>query len=59
MTIEPGTTMREWEKREQERRGTNAAEPLIEVGVQTTHEAALIAVLERIATALEKIASKP
>lgn len=51
MTIEPGTTMREWEKR---RRETNAVDPV----VPDTPDP-LITVLERIATALETIAKRP
>jgi hypothetical protein len=51
--IPPGTTMREWEKRRQAE-----AEQLSQVGMPSSFDESLLAVLERIATALETIAER-
>jgi hypothetical protein len=54
MTVEPGTTMREWEKRRAAVVGSSADGVN---GLPTTPDP-LVAVLERIATALETIAGR-
>lgn len=57
MTIEPGTTMREWEKRNQERRDAVAAAGMVEVG-RPADLSDVCVLLERIAIALETLAKR-